>query len=145
MSRLDFLIQDCLEAYADEHIPSAINKPSSALSNRFINFSFLSLEQTLFLESMDLVSPVSPIDVTNQEAHIYFDCGDCSKSYPTKKQLQRHTLKHNIPNKYKCTVDGCENTSHRKDAMRSHIKKHERRIKRKQDSIYDYEIERQLF
>jgi hypothetical protein len=57
-----------------------------------------------------------------------FVCEECSKSYQGSRQLQRHMLKHRNPNKYKCTVPGCDKTTYRMDAIRSHIKVHERRL-----------------
>jgi uncharacterized Zn-finger protein len=58
----------------------------------------------------------------------------CRKSYGGSRQLQRHILKHSEPNKFRCTVAGCLKTAHRKDAIRSHIKTHEKKEKREADS-----------
>jgi hypothetical protein len=34
-----------------------------------------------------------------------FDCHVCSKPYQGRRQLQRHLLKHNNPNKFRCTIE----------------------------------------
>jgi uncharacterized Zn-finger protein len=64
-----------------------------------------------------------------------FVCDKCSKEYQGTRQLSRHMLQHNEPNKYSCPVDGCKKTAYRKDSIRSHVRTHERRIKVEQEYI----------
>jgi hypothetical protein len=131
MSYLDFLIQDCLKAYADDYVPSSTNIPSpvTASSVQPTQSDFpQGLEKNIFgTDSIEMVSPVSPVDA-QREAHSQYVCEECNKSYPGKRQLKRHRHKHKTPDKYMCTIDGCEKTSYRMDAMRSHVKAHEKRI-----------------
>jgi hypothetical protein len=54
---------------------------------------------------------------------------DCFKTYLGIRQLQRHLLKHTKPDKYSCTVEGCKKTAYRIDAMSSHIRVHEKRVR----------------
>jgi uncharacterized Zn-finger protein len=86
-----------------------------------------SQEQTLSnADSIEMISPVSPDDLRG--AHSQHVCEECNKSYPGKNQLTRHRMKHSTPDKYMCTIDGCEKTSYRMDAMRTHVTAHEKRI-----------------
>jgi uncharacterized Zn-finger protein len=78
------------------------------------------------LGSMEIVSPVD-------EEKSRFKCSECSKSYLGIRDLLRHQMKHTDPDRYSCTVAGCKIKNYRIDGMRSHIKTHERRIKKGQD------------
>lgn len=57
-----------------------------------------------------------------------FVCPECNHVYGGKRQLVRHLRSHKEPKKYTCTVTDCFKTSHRIDAIRSHIKVHERQL-----------------
>jgi hypothetical protein len=70
-------------------------------------------------------------ELTSDTSTYNFTCELCSKSYQGSRQLQRHVLKHSEPNKFRCTVSGCLKTAHRQDAMRSHIKTHEKKEKQR--------------
>jgi hypothetical protein len=113
-------------------VSSTVTIPSPVQSPQRYKFSDIQLvfpEQDLFnFKSMDMVSPVSPVETPNTRAR--FNCSECSNSYLGSRQLLRHLQKHNEPDKYSCTVVGCKIKNYRVDGMRSHIKSHQRRIER---------------
>jgi hypothetical protein len=150
MSYLDFLIQDCLREYANDYTPSAIDVSSaqSTQSDIFIDVPILPEQRLFDMQPMlvspapsdiampfsfkpaqpDIISPVSPAEATLEAPKSRLKCSQCSNSYLGSRQLKRHMKKHSTPNKYNCTIVGCEYTTYRIDGMRSHIKTHERRI-----------------
>jgi uncharacterized Zn-finger protein len=58
-----------------------------------------------------------------------FTCQVCSKAYRGKRDLARHMKKHNAPNRFSCSIDGCLQTMYRVDAMQNHIRTHKKRLK----------------
>jgi hypothetical protein len=119
---LNHLIKDCLDTYEYDSIPT-VNSDSN------VQMSFLVTELgEIAKPTGEEVSPVSPEDDDGQ-----YNCKECDKVYPGHRQLSRHMQVHNDPDKYSCTVEGCEKTGHRLDAIRSHIRAHKRRIKKNED------------
>jgi uncharacterized Zn-finger protein len=132
---LDFLIRDCLEAYTEETLDFEI--PSHARSatdqrdeTADTSFGFPELEHIFNFTSTEEVSPITPEEASEGPlgTETPFTCNVCGKPYRGNRQLKRHMKKHSSADKFSCTIEGCEKTSYRTDAMRSHIKAHERRL-----------------
>jgi uncharacterized Zn-finger protein len=146
---LEFLIQDCLKTYeyvpnlADE-LPSPIQTPQTEHTEQPFQFHE-PIVCINFKANEGQLSPISPSEVipishskTTDKPRKLFICFECDKSYKGIRQLTRHLQKHSAPDKYRCSIEGCEKTAYRFDAMRSHIKVHEKKVKRaktKQESI----------
>jgi uncharacterized Zn-finger protein len=76
-------------------------------------------------------SPISPEEVSERPLALNnrFTCNVCSNQCRGKLELTRHMKKHNSPNRFPCSIAGCLQTFYRMDAMRCHIKAHEKRLK----------------
>jgi hypothetical protein len=138
---LEALIRDCLEAYTEETLEFEIPWPDRSATDQCEEISEIPLifpEQILSFNPTEGTEEASPISteeskegplVPNKTAKTPFTCTVCSKPYSGNRQLQRHMKKHSSPDKFSCTIEGCLKTMHRTDAMRSHIKAHENRLK----------------
>jgi uncharacterized Zn-finger protein len=128
---LDFLIRDCLKAYTEETLEFEILPPARSATGQYEEFpgQLLLPEHILSFDSTEELSHVTPAVVSELPLNNRFICRVCSKPYRGKLELTRHMKKHSSPNKYSCTVEGCVQTMYRIDAMRSHIKLHEKRFK----------------
>jgi uncharacterized Zn-finger protein len=142
---LDFLIMDSRKATTElpteETFEFGIPSPTQLAKCQFDEFPgpLISPEQNFSkrviatgeFNSTEELSPLSQLDaykgaraLTNR-----FACNDCHKSYSGKRELTRHMKKHNSPNKFSCSIDGCLHSTYRIDAMRCHIRAHEKRLK----------------
>jgi uncharacterized Zn-finger protein len=128
---LDFLIQDCLKAYTEETLEFENLTPARSTTSQYDEFpgSHILPEHILSFNSTEELSPVTPAVVSELPLNNRFVCSVCSKPYRGKRELTRHMKKHSSANKYICTVEGCLQSTYRIDAMSSHIKLHEKRIK----------------
>jgi uncharacterized Zn-finger protein len=128
---LDFLIQDCLKAYTEETLE--FEMPARSTTGQYDEFpgQLILPENILSFDLTEELSPVTPAEVSELPLALNnrFICCECSKPYRGKRELTRHMKKHSSPNKYSCTVEGCLQTTYRLDAMSSHVKIHEQRLK----------------
>jgi hypothetical protein len=115
---LNMLILDCLEAYNSDYIPTSIEPPSN------IDFP---LVNSVYPDDSVKYEPTQEISPVSSESEGCFACPECKNVYSGLRQLKRHLQSHKNPHKYACTVQNCPKTSHRVDAMRSHIRAHEKR------------------
>jgi hypothetical protein len=136
---LDFLIRDCLKAYTEETLEFEIPSTAQLAKGQYEELPgpFIFPEQILSFNSIEELSPLSPAEASDGFLALKdrFTCRVCSKPYSGNRELNRHMKKHSSPDKFSCTVDGCLHTSHRIDAMRCHIKKHEKRLKTQEFKI----------
>jgi hypothetical protein len=153
---LSTLIQDCIAAYtmdANENNSFPSSPPSSSASplemlstaqeaqsqfDRFAEIPILSPEFS-FKKTDELPSPLTPVSARGHALNAEFVCKHCQKEFRGRRQLHRHTQRHESPDRYSCPVENCQKTSHRIDAMRSHIKSHERRVQRQR--LYTAQLE----
>jgi uncharacterized Zn-finger protein len=87
-------------------------------------------KQNILFDSMEMASPVSSPGTLEDAPKVLFTCLKCSESYRALRELKRHQKKHNNPNKHGCTIMGCKRTFYRSDAMRVHVRSHERRMEK---------------
>jgi hypothetical protein len=130
---LDFLIRDCLKAYTEETLEFDIPSSARSTTDQYDEFpSPLIFPENVFnFNSIEELSPLSPAEASDGFLALNnrFNCNVCSRPYRGKRELTRHMKKHYSPNRYSCTIEGCLQTSHRIDAMHSHVKSHEKRLK----------------
>jgi hypothetical protein len=84
---------------------------------------------------LDLKAPPAAVKSSRGMNESIFTCRNCYKDFQSQRQLSRHSIKHNDPNKFRCTIAGCKKTAYRRDAIRCHIKVHEKRIKAQHEFI----------
>jgi uncharacterized Zn-finger protein len=135
---LDFLIRDCLKAYTEETLEFDIPSPAQLAKIQYDEIpSPLKFPENVFsFNPIEELSPLSPAEASKEFLALNhrFACDLCSKKYRGKRELNRHMKKHDSPNKFSCTIDGCLQSTYRIDAMRCHIKKHEKRLKTESES-----------
>jgi hypothetical protein len=132
---LDFLIQDCLKAYTEETLEFEVNWPTQLAKGQYEELPgpLIISEQILSFNNIEEASPITPAEAS--ECFEYrFTCDVCSKQYRGKRELNRHMKKHDAPNRFSCNIEGCLQTTYRLDAMRSHVKAHEKRLKTESES-----------
>jgi predicted RNA-binding Zn-ribbon protein involved in translation (DUF1610 family) len=113
-----------LVSRASPAITNSLPVPSTQYDNfAEAPFVFPAKETLSGLKSMESLPHVSPVK-TNAK----FNCPHCRKAFLGAKQLLRHQKKHDTPNKYSCPIVGCKTKMYRADAIRTHVKSHERRI-----------------
>jgi uncharacterized Zn-finger protein len=143
---IDFLIRDSSNADTkttkEEILEFRIPSPARAgtIQNNEFPGPLISPKHLAFNFTQELL-PLAQAEASERHLALNdrFTCQVCSKAYRGKRELTRHMKKHDAPNRFSCSIDGCLQTMYRVDAMRNHIKKHEKRLKaemeRRRDDI----------
>jgi hypothetical protein len=140
--KIAFLISDSSKADTETTIEEILAfrfpSPVPGQNDEFPGL-LISPKQIFSLNSTQELSPLTQEKASERPLaqNDLFTCRVCSKAYRGKRELTRHMKKHDSPNKFSCSIDGCLQTMYRVDAMQNHIRAHEKRLKKEMERKRD--------